>query len=59
MCVTCTGVFDKYCKENSLTHKWTYPHSPKINGVIERFNRSIQEEWLDMYQDEMLDIDLI
>ncbi|MBU1457767.1 DDE-type integrase/transposase/recombinase [Patescibacteria group bacterium] len=53
------GLFDKYCKENSLTHKWTYPHSPKINGVIERFNRSIQEEWLDMYQDEMLDINLI
>ena len=51
--------FDKYCQQNKIKHKWTYPHSPKINGVIERFNRSIQEEWLDMYQDEMLDIILI
>lgn len=53
------GVFDAYCQENSITHKWTYPSSPQINGVIERFNRSLQEEWLDMYQDEMLNITLI
>ena len=53
------GVFEKYCKDNKIKHKWTYPHSPKINGVIERFNRSIQEEWLDVYQDEMLNLLLI
>lgn len=53
------GDFEKYCKQNKIKHKWTYPNSPKINGVIERFNRSIQEEWLNAYQDEMLDITLI
>ena len=48
------GVFDSYCKKTGIIHKWTYPSSPKVNGVIERFNRSIQEEWLDMYQDELI-----
>lgn len=53
------GVFDKYLKAQGIKHKWTYPNCPKINGVIERFNRSIQEEWLDMYLDEMEDLKLI
>ena len=53
------GVFEQYCRDNKIKHRWTYPNSPKINGVIERFNRSLQEEWLDLYQDEMLDINLI
>lgn len=48
------AVFDKYCQRQHISHKWTYPNTPKVNGVIERFNRSIQEEWLDMYQDELL-----
>lgn len=48
------GVFDQYCRQHHLLHKWTYPHSPKINGVIERFNRTIQEDCLNIYQDEML-----
>ena len=50
------GGFDKYCQERKIKHQWIYPNSPKINGVIERFNRSLQEEWLDIYQDEILDI---
>jgi len=53
------GEFRKYCRRKEIKHKWTYPNCPKINGVIERFNRSIQEEWLDAYQDEMLDLNLI
>lgn len=53
------GVFDQYCKKHHLQHKWIYPHSPKINGVIERFNRTIQDDCLNIYQDEMLDLLLI
>lgn len=54
------GEFDNYCcKDKKIKHKWTYPRSPKINGVVERFNRSIQEEWLDMYMDELTDPDII
>lgn len=53
------GAFDKYLHDQDIKHKWTYPNCPKINGVIERFNRSIQEEWLNMYLDEMEDLELI
>lgn len=49
------AIFDTYCTNNTIRHVWTYPNHPKINGVIERFNRSIQEEWLDMYQDELIE----
>lgn len=49
------GEFDRYCRQKKIIHKWIYPESPKINGVVERFNRTLQEEWLDVYQDELLD----
>lgn len=49
------GVFDLYCTTHPVRHVFTYPKHPKVNGVIERFNRSIQEEWLDMYQDELIE----
>lgn len=52
------GAFDLYCKKNGIKHHFTYPQHPKINAVVERFNRSIQE-WLNMYQDEMVEPDLI
>ena len=29
---------------------------PKINSFIERYNRSIQEEWMNAYLDEIHDI---
>ena len=48
-------VFDAYCAARKIKHLWTYPKHPKVNGVVERFNRSIQEEWLDMYKDELID----
>ncbi len=41
------GAFDKYLWEKGIEHRFIYPRSPKINGYIERFNRSIQEEFLD------------
>jgi transposase InsO family protein len=47
--------FEAYCIKQRIKHVWTYPNSPQVNGVIERFNRSLQEEWLDMYQDELIE----
>jgi len=41
------GDFDAYLKRRGVTHLFTYPRCPKINGVIERFNRTIQEDFLD------------
>jgi hypothetical protein len=38
--------FHLYLEEQHIKHVFIYPRSPKINGVIERFNRTIQEEFL-------------
>ena len=37
--------FKEYLKEQNITHFHTYPRSPKMNAVVERFNRTIQEEF--------------
>jgi len=34
----------------SITRVFTYPNCPKINGVVERYNRTLQEEWMNRYQ---------
>lgn len=41
------GVFSLYLQNINIPHFFTYPRCPKINGVIERFNRSVQEEFID------------
>jgi len=41
------GAFDNYCHKIGLEHVFTYPRSPRINGGVERFNRTIQEEFID------------
>lgn len=38
--------FHKYTQDQSIKHQFIYPKSPKINGVVERFNRTIQEEFI-------------
>lgn len=38
--------FDTYLQQNNILHHFIYPRSPRINGVIERFNRTIQDEFL-------------
>ena len=51
--------FDKLLEEKQLTHYWTYPRSPKMNAHNERFNRTIQEQFVDYYEDLLFtDIDL-
>ena len=49
--------FDALLKEKQLTHYWTYPRSPKMNAHNERFNRTIQEQFVDYY-DELLFTDI-
>jgi len=41
------GVFHAYCLFHTVTHEFIYPRSPKINGMVERFNRTVQEECIE------------
>ncbi len=50
--------FDALLQEKQLTHYWTYPRSPKMNAHNERFNRTLQEQFVDYYDDLLFtDID--
>lgn len=50
------GSFHQYTEEQNIKHVFIYPNSPKLNGVVERFNRTIQEEFInrsdEIYFDE-------
>ncbi len=38
--------FHSYLEGQGITHQFIYPRMPKINSFIERFNRTIQEEFI-------------
>ena len=41
------GLFDRAIEELASTqHVWSYPKSPKTNGYVERFNWTIQDEFI-------------
>ena len=40
------GEFDEYLKSQKIPHYFTYPRCPRINGCIERYNRTLREEFL-------------
>lgn len=46
------NVFHEYLESISVRHQFIYPRHPKINGTIERFNRTVQEEFI-MRNDEI------
>jgi transposase InsO family protein len=52
------GVFDQELNNQDIAHLFIYPHSPKINGVVERFNRTIQEEFISRSDELFLNRDL-
>lgn len=49
--------FHKYLEEQHIKHQFIYPRMPKINAFIERFNRTIQEEFIlrndEIYYDQV------
>ena len=51
------GKFSKSLQQKGIQHWHTYPKSPKMNAHCERFNRSIQESFVD-YHEDLLFIDL-
>jgi len=46
--------FTQYLNEAKLTHYHTYPKTPKMNAHCERFNRTIQEEFIDYQMPKLL-----
>lgn len=46
--------FEQAIKESSLNHLFSYPKHPKTNGFVERFNWTIQDEFLHSFEDLLL-----
>lgn len=46
--------FDEEVRRLHKTHWHTYPKTPKMNAHCERFNRTIQEEFVDYHAPELL-----
>ena len=49
------GHFQHRLDERGITHWWTYPRSPKMNAHAERFNRTLQEQFVDYHEDLLFD----
>lgn len=45
--------FHKACEEKGITHYFTYPHTPQMNGRVERFIQTVEYEFFN-YQDDLL-----
>ena len=43
--------FDEYIRCKNIIHYYNYPHSPKSNAYIERFNRTAQEQFFNHLED--------
>lgn len=41
------GSFDKTLQEAAIKHLWTYPYTPKMNAICERFNRTLREQFIE------------
>jgi putative transposase len=47
--------FNQSCQNKDLVHFFNYPRHPQSNGHLERFNRTIQEQFADWYTDSLDD----
>ena len=50
------GVFDEQLEKDKIPHLFISPRCPKIDTFIERYNRTVQEEYLDYHLDELIDL---
>jgi putative transposase len=51
------GHFDHYCKESDLTHFFNYPRHPQSNAFVERFNKTLQDQFANWHIDELEELD--
>ncbi len=47
--------FNQSCQDKDLVHFFNYPRHPQSNGHLERFNRTIQEQFADWHIDSLDD----
>lgn len=47
--------FRAYVSEQGIVHYYNYPRSPKMNAYVERFNRTIQEQYVSWHLHELTD----
>jgi len=50
------GEFDQYLQGKKIPHYFIYPRCPRINGVVERYQRSLKEEFINHHLDSIHDI---
>jgi len=50
-------IFHQYLEDRSIKHQFIYPRCPRINGVVERFNRTIQEECINRADEIYFDLE--
>jgi len=51
------GCFHAYLEQHQINHIFSYPRSPRVNGIVERFNRTIQEEFIYRCDELYYDLD--
>ncbi|MEF3245380.1 MAG: integrase core domain-containing protein [Caldisericaceae bacterium] len=49
------GLFDEYLKKRNINHNFIYPRCPRINGFVERANRTLQEEFIALHFNLLLE----
>jgi transposase len=49
------GLFDQQLKKDNIPHVFIYPQCPKIDTYIERYNRTLQDEFIDPNLDTIHD----
>lgn len=50
------GAFEDACKKLKILQIYSRPYTPKDNPALERFNKTVQEEWLDFSEVGLDDI---
>ena len=51
------GHFDRCCKESDLIHFFNYPRHPQSNAHLERFNKTIQDQFVYWHIDQLQELE--